>query len=330
MGKLKNAYLFTGDDEVKIDSARKRLAQRAADEGASLETLSGDASTPVNFARAVTTPSLLPGRRIILAEGVENWRSADASPAADALAVLATGELDATVVLICPKKPLKAIAEGIAAAGGEQHEFKAPSSKELPNWIAEQARALGSTIEPSAARLLVEMVGEPAKNATASQKFSPKRRLLSELEKLALMVGPGATIERDDVTAAACGEASAGVFALTDAAVAGNRAAALRIADQLVAAGEPPQRIVALLARAFGQAERAAALADCGRGGEIAAALKLPPWLADKVSGQARARGAAALRGALIELARLDDAVKGGSALDIETELMRSIARVTG
>lgn len=329
MGELKAAYLFTGDDDVKIDRARKRLAQRAAEEGAALETLSGDASTPESFAAAVTSPSLLPGRRIILVESVENWRAADVGPAADALAALAAGDLDATAVLICGKKPLKAIAEGVAAAGGEQREFKAPSSKELPAWVAEQARTLGVEIEPSAARLLVELVGEPAKNATAVQKFSPKRRLLSELEKLAVMVGPGASISRDDVEAAACGEASAGVFALTDAAVAGNRAATVRIADQLVAAGEPPQRIVALLARAFGQAEHAAALAECGRGGEIAAELKLPPWLAGKVGDQARARGAVALREALIELARLDDAVKGGTALDVETELMRSLNRVT-
>ena len=52
MAELKRAYLFTGDDEVKIDQARKRLAARAQADGAQLEPISGDACTPQNFAAA--------------------------------------------------------------------------------------------------------------------------------------------------------------------------------------------------------------------------------------------------------------------------------------
>lgn len=327
---LKPAYLFTGDDDVRIDQARKRLALRAQADGAQLQVLHGDACTPREFAVTLTSQSLLPGRRIVLADGVENWRAADVAPAADALQVLARGELDAVAVLICRKKPLKAIVEAVTAAGGEIREFKPPSATGLPAWLCEQAGPLGVELDRAAAELLIERVGEPAGNATAAQRFSPKRRLLSELEKLALMVGRGGTITRDAVEHGGSGEASAGVFALTDAAVAGDRVKAIRIAEELLAAGEPPPRIVALLARAFGQAQQAAALAESGRADEIAGALKLPPWLAAKIADQARARGGASLRAALIEVARLDDAVKGGSPLDGGTELIRTIDRIAG
>lgn len=329
MASLKPAYLFTGDDEVKIDQARKRLAARAQAEGASLETLSGESCSPAAFASMLTSPTLLPGRRIVLADGVETWRAAEVGPAVDALAALAGAEPDATAVLICRRKPLKAIAEAIATAGGEVREFKPPSAKELPSWLRSQAESLGVEIDAQAALRLIELVGEPPKNATAAQRFSPKRRLLGELEKLALMVGQGGTITLADVDLAGAGEAASGVFALTDAAVSGNRAAALRSAERLVAAGEPVPRIVAMLARAFGQAQQAAALAESGRAAEIATELKLPPWLASKIAQQARSRGAAALRDALIEVARLDDAVKGGSPLDDHTDLIGVLGRVS-
>ncbi|MBK5231328.1 MAG: hypothetical protein JJE27_09180, partial [Thermoleophilia bacterium] len=106
MSDLKPAYLFTGDDEVKIDQARERLAARAQADGAILESLRCDVCTPRDFAVALSSPSLLPGHRIVLADGVENWRAADVGSAVEALESLARGDLGATAVLICRKKPL--------------------------------------------------------------------------------------------------------------------------------------------------------------------------------------------------------------------------------
>jgi DNA polymerase-3 subunit delta len=329
MAELKSAYLFTGDDEVKIDQARKRLAARAEADGAILEPLSGDACTPQNFAAVLTSPTLLPGKRIVLADGVENWRAADVGPAADAINALADGHIDAVAVLVCRKKPLKAITDAVAAVGGQAQEFKPPSARELPGWLETQAKTFGVEIDTAAARLLIELVGEPQKSVPVSKKWSPKRRLLSELEKLAIYAGPGGTISVDDVAQLGSGEASAGIFVLTDAAVGGDSAVATRTAEQLIAAGEPPQRIVAMLARSFGQAQSVAALQDAGRSGDIAEELKINPYVLKKLAAQARERGGASLRDALVEIARLDSAVKGGSALDSETELFRSIEAIS-
>ncbi|MGH2905590.1 MAG: DNA polymerase III subunit delta [Solirubrobacterales bacterium] len=329
MAELKRAYLFTGDDEVKIDQARKRLAARAQADGAVLEPLSGDRCTPQNFVIALTSPSLLPGTRIVFADGLETWRAADVGPAADAIAALADDQLGAVAVLVCRKKPLKAITEAVAAVGGEVREFIPPTAKELPGWLQSQAEQFGVAIEPRAAQLLVDLVGEPAKNASQAQQWSPKRRLLSELEKLAVLVGKGGTITESEVAVAGSGEQSAEIFRFTDAAVSGDGGIATQLAAQLLAAGEPPPRIVALLARSFGQAQAVAALVEAGRGADVAAELKLPPWLAKKLATQAQARGGAALRDALVEIARLDDAIKGGSPLDDDTELVRALQTLT-
>ncbi|MFY9487617.1 MAG: DNA polymerase III subunit delta [Solirubrobacterales bacterium] len=328
MAELKPAYLFTGDDEVKIDQARKRLASRAEADGAVLESLFADACTPESFAGSLLSPSLLPGTRIVLADGVETWRAADIDPAVNAIGALADRSLDAVAVLICRKKPLKAIEQAIVGVGGEVREFKPPSAKELPGWLASQAERLGVQIEVAAARLMIDTVGEPAKQLSASQRWNQKRRLLSELEKLAMYVGPQGTITSETVTQLVSGEASAAIFDLTDAAVTGRRDIAIRLAQDMLNAGEAPPRIVAMLARSFGQAQRAAALIEAGKGDSLAAELKLPDWIAGKIASQARARGGTALRSAVVEIARLDDAVKGGSALDTRTELLRSLSRI--
>lgn len=329
MADLKRAYLFHGDDEVKIDQARKRLAARALADGSVFESISGDALTAENFAMTLTSPSLLPGTRIVLADGIEAWKAADIGPAADAVALLAGGEIDAVAVLICRKKPLKAILDAVAKAGGEVQEFKPPSDSELPGWLVSQAKGLGVELDQDAAGLLVELVGKPQKGLPKSKMWSPKRRLLSELEKLAITAGRGREINSELVAEGVRGEATAEVFALTDHAVSGNRDAAIRDAEKLLAAGEPPARIVAMLARSFGQVQTAAALDESGRGGELTDQAGIQPWLAKKLMAQARQRGGRSLRDALIELARLDNAVKGGSALDNETELLRSIETIT-
>lgn len=329
MAELKRAYLFHGDDEVKIDQARKRLAERAAADGAAFESLSGSALTPQNFALTLTSPSLLPGTRIVLADGIEAWKAADAGPAADAVAQLADGQLDAVAVLICRKKPLKAFLDAIEKVGGEVREFKPPSDSELPGWLVAQAKTLGVTLDPDAAALLVAIVGKPPKRVSAAQNWSPKRRLLSEVEKLAAAAGPDGTIDRALVADSVHGEATAEVFALTDHAISGDTRAAIAEAQKLLDAGEPPPRIVAMLARSFGQVQTAAALSEAGRGGELAESAGIQPWLAKKLTQQASRRGGASLRDALVELSRVDGAIKGASALDAQTELLRSIEKIS-
>lgn len=330
MAELKSAYLFHGDDEVKIDQARARLSARAQKDGAVLEALSGAALTPENFAATLLSPSLLPGTRIVLADGIEAWKAADLGPAADAVAALADDQIDAVAVIVSRKKPLKAMFEAIERAGGEVREFKSPSERELPGWVVEEVGRIGADISPDAAALLVAIVGRPGKRVPAAQNWNPKRRLLLECEKLATAVGPGGTIDTVTVEQQVRGQSTSEIFEMTEHAVAGDREAAVRDALDLLAAGEPAPRIVAMLARSFGQVQAAASLTESGRGGELTEALGIQPWLAKKLNQQASRRGGSEIRSAIVELARLDDMVKGGSALDNETELLRSVVAITG
>lgn len=320
MAQLKPAYFFFGGDEIKIAAARKRLAERAQREGSAFEQFRGDACTAGAVAQAISMQSLLGGSRIVLADGVGRWKAAEVGPVADAIAGLAAagadaGGQDTVAVLISDKKPLVALERAVESVGGEIKEFKAPSAKGMPKWLATQAQALGAEIDPDAAQLLVDMVGADR-----------PRYLVSEVEKLVTFAGPGGSISRDDVALLGTGESAPKVFALTDAVMLEQRGRAFELARELLDAGERPQGIIFALVRTLGQAQQAGAVLAAG--GDVAGELKISPWLANKLVDSVRMRGDDSIEQALTHLARLDYDTKGGNALDDETNLMLALDRI--
>jgi DNA polymerase-3 subunit delta len=322
MAALKPAYLFFGGDDVKIGEARRRLAERAAAEGAAFEQFRGDACTPEAVAMAISMPSLLAGSRIVLADGISRWKAAEVGPVADAIASLAVGgeagepsDQHTVVVLIGEKKPLVALQRAVEAVGGEIREFKAPTAKALPAWLAKQAEALGVQLDGDAAQTMVDMVGADR-----------PRYLVSELQKLATHAGQGGRISAADVAALGTGDAVPKVFALTDAVMLQETDRAFALARELLDAGERPQAIAFALVRTLGQAQHANAVLSSG--GDVAGELGISPWLASKLTEAARLRGETSVEQALVRLARLDRDTKGGNALDDETNLMLALEAI--
>jgi DNA polymerase III delta subunit len=69
--------------------------------------------------------------------------------------------------------------------------------------------------------------------------------------------------------------------------------------------------------------------AEGGTARDAASRLKMHPFAAEKAFGQARNFSGAELDAALIRLAQLDHAVKGGSRLATDLELERALVDVT-
>src|SRR5690606_29741905 len=111
-----------------------------------------------------------------------------------------------------------------------------PASRDVPAWISAQARALGFTITRPAVELLHGVVGE---DTTA---------LTTELEKLAVRVPPGGTVDvglvEELVSRALPWAAEQAVFELVDAVAEGRRGKAYRELRRLLAAGKPPLLIL--------------------------------------------------------------------------------------
>jgi DNA polymerase-3 subunit delta len=331
MADLKPAYLLHGDDEAKFDSWRQRLRARARDEGpsTSLVVLAGDALTADAFVEATGALTLAVGRRYLLADGVERWKEKDAKLAAEALKALPP---DTVALLIACGKVVRrggevkgpaseALGKAVTAIGGEVQLCQAPTPSKYPAWTVKQGADLGLVVSADAAQALVERVG------TDDNRNVRQRRLMRELEKLAVYAPEGGRVERETVEEVTMSDVEARAYELADAVIDGDRERALVLAEDLRDRGAEMMHIVFAMLRQLRQARRAAAMLEAGASKqEIASALRVPPFIASQIAGRAGRADARRLERTLEQLAELDYTVRGGINLDAPTGLTLMLA----
>jgi DNA polymerase-3 subunit delta len=314
----KPAYLIHGDDHGRVSERRSRLrAMAEAESGASgAELLEGDDATPEAAAAALSAMTFAIGRRFVIVDGVEGWKEAEVKD--HLVAVLADLPPDTTVAFFAREdgraKAPKALAAAVEKAGGDVAAEQTLKARELPRWVAAQAKRLGLELDGTAAQALVAQVGER------------QQRLLRELEKLAMEHGPGARLGLEEIEAATTRSAERQVWALVDALVARDRVAATRCFLELRDQGESLARLVPLMARRL---RDVLAIAERLEAGETAAqvkgSLKMSSWAADRRLAEARRSDVDALRRALEALADLEQASRGGEELHDDTVALRTI-----
>ena len=217
MSEIKPAYLIAGSDDAKVDATLARLRERVireSGEGA-LETFSAPEGQGVpdadGLVAAIPTMSLIAERRYLLADRVERWNQKQVGVVVEALADLPP---ETTVVLAAREEPPKVkaskkLAAAVEKAGGDVLSFDAPAARALPKWLGEEARRRGFELEPDAARLLIDRMG----NGTV--------RLANELDRLALWAGDGGTVGVEDLQQMIADTSEAMVWSLSDAIVEG-------------------------------------------------------------------------------------------------------------
>ena len=321
MAAFKPAYLIHGDDHGRIGERRaglRALAERESGAGG-VESLEGDAASPVAVTNTLSAMTFAIGRRFIVVDGAERWKEADVK--AHLVPALAGIAPDTTIAFFAREegrlKVAPALVKAVEAAGGSVAAERTLKARELPRWLQAEARKLGVDLAPDAAQELVALVGER------------QQRLLREVEKLALEHGAGVRIGLDEVEQAAAHSSLRQVWGLVDAVVAGDGDAATRAYLTLEAQGESVGRLVGLLAsRVRGVLEIATRLEAGESAAEVKQAIKGSPWAADKKIAEARRADADRLSRALEALADLELASHGNSELSDGTEAIRAIARI--
>ena len=313
--ELKPVYLIAGGDRPKIRVALERLRNRF-NEGA-VEVLAAVDHAADDAVAACNALGLFGGeQRLVIVEDVDEWRAADAKAVAEYLKDPAPQTVLALVAVDMKKE--SALAKACAKAG-DLLFYDAPRKRDLPAWIAHQFEQLGTTVERDATRLLIEMVGEDPD------------QLRSEIEKLATWAGDEPVSEAD-VRLLAAASAETSVFELTDAWGRRDAGAALAAVESLLersGARELP-RLVALLANHVGRVRACQALAAEGvRPREAAPKLKMHPYAAEKAFAHAANYEPDELADAVVRLADLDLALKGGSRLAGDLEFERALVDVT-
>jgi len=315
--KLKPVYLITGGDRPKIQRALRRLRDRIGEDA--VELLSANDAGGEDAVAACNSMGLLGGgRRLVIVEDVERWKAADvktvaaylASPAPDTVLALVAGEL----------KKDSALGKACAKAG-DVLVYDVPRRR-LPEWVTKQFGDRGVEVEAEAARLLVEIVGEDPEE------------LATEVDKIATWAaGEPVGIREVERLAAGCAEVPG--YELTDAWGRRDLPAALAACQNLLErTGDPISRtvpgLIGLLVGHVGRVRDCQLFAEEGLGArEAASRLKRHPFYVEKLYAQARNFDPDELRQAVVRLAELDHAVKGGSRLAVDLELERALIDIT-
>jgi DNA polymerase-3 subunit delta len=321
MTDFKPAYLIHGDDHGRIRERRaslRALAERESGAGG-VEALEGDAATPAAVAATLSAMTFAIGRRFIVVDGAERWKEAEVIEyLAPALAAIAP---DTTIAFFAREegrfKVPPALGKAVAKAGGAVAAERTLKARELPKWLQGEAQRMGIELRRDGAQALVALVGER------------QQRLLREVEKLALELGPGVAIGAEEVEEAAAHSSERQVWGLVDALVAGDRETATRAYLELEAQGESVGRLVGLLARRVRDVLAIALRLEAGESAAvIKASTKGSPWATDRRIAEARRSDADRLARALEALADLELASHGASELSDATEAIRAIARI--
>ena len=304
MSAFKPAYLIHGDDHGRIAERRARLRRLAEAEGGAqgVELFEGEAASPGAVARALSAMTFAIGRRFLIVDGVERWKDREL----DALeAALANMPPDTTVSFFAredsrTKTPAR-LQAAVRAAGGDVAAEATVKAWELPKWVAARARELGLQLESGAASALIAHVGDR------------QQRLLRELEKLALELGPGARIGLAEVEECSARSAELRAWTLADTLVAGDEALATRTYLALRSQGERLSGLLYMVAQRLRTAlEVARALEAGGSAAEVRRGLRMPARAAERLMADVERAGAGRLRRALETVADLEVSTRGG------------------
>jgi DNA polymerase-3 subunit delta len=188
--------------------------------------------------------------------------------------------------------------------------FDLPQEHDLPGWIHRRAREKGGSLSAEAARMLALLVGRDP------------RLLDQEIGKL-LLYADGRPVEPDDIEALVSRARETSIFDLVDAVGQRQTDRALRLLHRLLEDGEPPLYLLTMLARQVRILIQVSELQDQGlTESEIAARLKLHPYVVKKGRVQARNFQMAQLEAAHRRLVETDLSIKTsavGEVLALDT-----------
>ncbi len=321
MAELKPAYLLSGTDRPKVAKAVRRLRDRIGEDAT--ELLSASEADGTDVAAACNALGLFASeRRLVVVENVEAWKAADLEPV---LEYLKSPSPETVLALVGDGvRKDSPLAKAVAKAG-EVLVYDLPkrgNKADLPGWVGRQFAAQRIKVDPAVSRQLVELVGDNLDE------------LASEVEKLVAWAN-GEAIGEQEVELLVAPRGEVPPFAMTDAWGRRDVGAVLAASERLLARTPGPPRealprIVGLLTSHVERVAECRSMAEAGLTPRDASErLKKNRFYVEKLFQQAENFTADELQGAIVRLAELDLALKGGSRLPGELEFSRTLVDLT-
>ncbi|MDQ6603359.1 MAG: DNA polymerase III subunit delta [Chloroflexota bacterium] len=338
-------HLVHGDDAKATREIVAQLqAAHAETDPSGLNTtiLDGDAATVSAVIAASDALPFFGSGRFVLVRGLlgrylqpaEGQRGRRKATDLDALLPLATflSAMPATTTLVFWESGtlnLSTLPAPVREAllAGMVHTAGLPAANERDawlRWIRDRAVTEGVKIERPAAEALLNALGASATGPTGAL------RLESEIAKLAtyaFALDEGGTITAAHVATLVAEAANEQTFAWLDAVIGGNAREAVTRTEQLLAAGEEPMRLLALLASQAGYLTRAKRLGTVPQN-DAASLLGVAPNRAYHLLRAARGVDADRMATAMHDLVAADEAVKMGVATSDADALLWAVLQV--
>jgi DNA polymerase-3 subunit delta len=234
---LKAVYVIFGDDVYLRREAARGIIGLALGEQAdemAVSRFEGKTSSLADVLDELRTLSFFARRRVVVVEEADPFVT---KYRAELETYVQSPAKSGVLVLLVKSFPSNTRLAKLVAAGGLTLDCGNPGEKDLVPWLIHLAATKhGAELDSGAARLLVELVGAEV------------GILAAEVEKLSVYVASTGRIERDDVSRMVEAGRIETVWKVLEAATVGQAAAATRQLDELLAAGEPPVRMLAAMA----------------------------------------------------------------------------------
>lgn len=317
--------LLYGPEPVLVEELAERVAAAAlagSDPVLARELVFADESPPEALVAAARDLPLGGSGRLVVVRGLHALGARALDRWRQTLATARSGQPPwppegTTVLLVAPGVTRRASVLRLVP-DADQVEVRPPVGRALLAWLRERAARANATLEPAAADALLALVGEDV------------ARLAGEVDKAAVMVGPGGRITEDLVRTLTGAGRGHQLWELADALERGDRGTALRVLDALLGAREDPLAVLAHVVgyvRDLWRARSARAQGLDAR--RLAARLprRRPDWAVERLLARAAAPGsdpsAALLRCFEVEL-RLKSG--GGDPRALLTALVAELA----
>jgi len=309
----KPAYLIAGSDWPKVDAAAARLRSQF-DEGSVEQITVGEEGAP-DVVGACNALGLFGGERLVLVRGAE---ALDADQVAEIAAYLEDPAPDTCLALFGGSMPEDGPLATAVAKAGDVRIFDAPDDKHAVAWVVKRFAEQGVTCPPAIAKRIVKRAGIEIGD------------LALEVEKL-VVFGRSAAPSEQDVDRLVAEQLDVKPWNMTDAWGRRDTGAVIEFATADVERQDDVLRIAAIFANHVRRVRQALLVLDGGGSDkDVQKQLGLrSPYQAQGLCRQARAFSETELARAVVRLAELDEAVKGGSRLDPRLELELALAEIS-
>lgn len=281
-GDITSLYLISGEEEYLINHGLKLLEEKLIAPGyQSLDMVTfRDKIDLDKLIDDLGTVAFMSERRMVVVFNSAMFNTSKGSTDDKQKFLTKLKDLDQSGFCLCliedkvdgrQKKSLRLWQE----AGGVEVQVEKESSHNLLRWLGQYFKNQGIRIESQAAESLILRCD------------SDMSQLILEADKLAkFCLYAGRDYVDYDLLDLCCREDLQGnIFKLTDAVSAQQTQVGLEILDKLLKQNEPPVLILFMLARHFRQL---LAARDAKSSSDLASALRIPPFVAQRLLNQAR------------------------------------------